>query len=102
MFTPLRDQMHFCTPGHQTTFNNRMAARGKVIAPLALAWAEGKGGGHRKADPRAMAAMRELTQICREFNDEDKRANRPPAMNYATTLMERGLPVDRRKGREKA
>lgn len=94
--------MAFCCRDHQRVFNNRLAVRGKVLAPLALAWAEGKGGGHRKADKTAMAAFREMTQICRRFNAEDKAAGRPPAVNYAAMLMERGLFVDRRKGREKS
>jgi len=68
--------------------------------PYVMAWIEGKGGGNTPAHPVAGKAMRELTQIVRDFIDEDRAAGRPPATDYMESLFATGfLYVDRKRNR---
>jgi len=82
----------------QQAYANRLALRGKIMAPYVLAWLEGRGGGHTKPHPIAGDAMRELTQIGRDFIEEDREARRPPATSYLESLLADGFRYcDRRK-----
>ncbi len=75
-----------------------MAARGKVLAPYVMAWVAGRGGGHRGSHPTAGKALSEITNIAREFLDEDKAAGRPPVLDYVGELFSTGfLYCDRRR-----
>jgi hypothetical protein len=95
-FTTGRSDARFCCPAHQLAFGNRMASRGKVLAPYVLAWIAGRGGGHAGTHPVAGPAMREITAIARGFIDEDKEAGRPSAIGYVESLLAEGLYIDRK------
>jgi hypothetical protein len=96
-FTSPRDNARFCSAAHQRAFQNRMAARGKVLAPFVLAWIAGRGGGHAGTHPVAGPSMREITAIARDFIDEDKAAGRPSAIGYVESLLAESLYCDRKR-----
>lgn len=87
----------FCSPEHHRRFNNRRLSRGAIILPFAMAWIEGKGGGHSGVNPVSAAAMRELTSIIRGWIDEDRQAGRPSLIPYVDALMRDTLYIDRKK-----
>lgn len=82
----------------QADFNNRMAAEGKVLAPLVKAMFATRGGGHGGTLPVCGMARSELTRIARMLNDADKEAGRPPVHLYVERLFDSGtLYMDRRR-----
>lgn len=82
----------------QADFNNRMAAEGKVLAPLVKAMFATRGGGHGGTLPVCGMARSELTRIARMLNDADKAAGRPPVHLYVQRLFDSGtLYMDRRR-----
>jgi len=97
-FQTRRQNARFCCPAHQQAFSNRMATRGKVLAPYVMAWIAGRGGGHAGTHPVAGPAMREITAIARGFIDEDKAAGRPSTIGYVESLLAEGLYIDRKRG----
>lgn len=54
---------------------------------LAMAWAQGQGGGNTAPNPISRVAMRELTALLKDMNDADKAAGRMPATEYVELLM---------------
>jgi hypothetical protein len=79
-----------------------MVREGASVVPLLKAWAAGRGGGHTTADPRAREAMRELTRLAKDLNDEDRRRGRPGALAYYSHLTSDGsLYFDRKRKRMK-
>lgn len=96
-FDPKRGR-RFCTRPCQVRFNNRMAAEGKILAPLVRAMMDGRGGGHTATLPIAGLARSEVTRICRILREADRAAGRPPIRHYAEQLMTSGtLYMDRRR-----
>lgn len=94
-FAP-RGNKRFCEPKCQAAFNNRMAAEGKILAPLVKAMMATRGGGHKAALPICGLARTELTRIAKMFNDADKAAGRPPVHLYVERLLDSGtLYMDR-------
>lgn len=98
-FETTRTDARFCCDAHKTRFGNRMAARGKVLAPYVMAWIAGRGGGYAGTHPVAGPAMREITSIARSFIDEDKAAGRPSTIGYVESLLADGLYIDRKPKR---
>jgi endogenous inhibitor of DNA gyrase (YacG/DUF329 family) len=91
-----RGNKRFCKGKCQVDFNNRMAAEGKILAPLVKAMMATRGGGHRAALPICGLARTELTRIAKVFNDADKAAGRPPVHLYVERLLDCGtLYMDR-------
>lgn len=94
-FTPTK-RKRFCTPPCQVDFNNRMAAEGKILAPLVKAMFATRGGGNTPTLPICGRARSELTRIARMLNDADKAAGRPPVHQYVQSLLDSGtLYMDR-------
>lgn len=86
-FTPNRPQQNACTRAHNIAFRNRLAARGQVILPYALAVNMTR---HAAASELRKFARRELTAILSDFAAEDKTANRPPITDYVAAIMASG------------
>lgn len=79
-------------------FNNRMAAEGKLLAPLVKAMMATRGGGGRPVPEICGRARTEMTRIARLLNDADKAAGRPPVWQYVERLLDSGtLYMDRRR-----
>lgn len=82
----------FCDADCRQAHNARTKARGAVIAPLAMAWMLTR---HAKPGTTEWLtckdARREVTAMCKIFNEEDAAAGRPPADEYARTLLR---PID--------
>lgn len=96
-FEPKRNK-RFCQSKCQARFNNRMAAEGKLLAPLVKAMMATRGGGGRKVPQICGMARSELTRIARELNEADAKAGRPPVHHYVAALFETGtLYMDRRR-----
>lgn len=98
----VRRGRRFCPPGDgrkcQVDFNNRMAAEGKILAPLVKAMFATRGGGHSGAQPICGVARSELTRIAKMLNDADKAAGRPPVAQYVQALFDSGtFYMDRRR-----
>lgn len=96
----VRRGRRFCPPRDgkscQVDFNNRMAAEGKILAPLVKAMLATRGGGHRPALPISGLARSEVTRIVKMLNDADKAAGRPPVHLYVQSLFDGGtLYMDR-------
>lgn len=95
---PPTKRKRFCTPTCQQVFNNRMAAEGKILAPLVKAMMQSRGGGHTPTLPVCGMARSELTRIARMLNDADKAAGRPPVRLYVERMLADGtLYMDRRR-----
>lgn len=88
----LRRNRRFCprSTGRkcQADFNNRMAAEGKLLAPLVKAMMATRGGGGRPVADICSRARTELTRIARILNDADKAAGRPPVHLYVERLLD--------------
>lgn len=96
-FTVARGR-RFCATACQVDFNNRMAAEGKILAPLVKAMFATRGGGHSGAQPICGIARSELTRIAKMLNDADKAADRPPVAQYVQALFDSGtFYMDRRR-----
>lgn len=94
----IRRGRRFCRRKCQADFNNRMAAEGKILAPLVKAMFATRGGGHGGTLPLCGMARSELTRIARMLNDADKAAGRPPVAAYVQRLFDSGtLYMDRRR-----
>ncbi len=96
----------FCPPEDgqncQREFNNRMAAEGKLLAPLVKAMMATRGGGNTPTLPICGKARSEVTRICKLLNDADKAAGRPPAHTYVERMLADGtLYMDRCKHPER-
>lgn len=85
---PVRGNKRFCRRQCQARFNNRMAAEGKLLAPLVKAMMATRGGGGRPVPEICGRARTELTRIARILNDADKAAGRPPAHVYVDRLLD--------------
>jgi len=104
-FQTASESVRFCpkSPGAKRSacavaFARRSETRGKVVMPYLMAWLEGRGGGNTPAHPVAGWAMKEMTQMVRDFIDEDRAEGRPPSTLYAETMQATGtLYIDRRK-----
>lgn len=72
----------FCSPAHKLIFHNRNAARGKVLAPLAMAWRGRRGG-----DDVAKRAFQQMNKRLDEWNAEDREAGRMSMAEF----VERGF-----------
>lgn len=78
----------FCKTACRDGWNARQKARGAVLAPYLMAWMS-----TRHAKPGTVEAQvcrdarAEVTAIARTFLLEDREAGRPPAENYAMTLL---------------
>lgn len=86
-FIPNRPQQTACTRAHNIAFRNRLAARGQVILPYALAVNMTR---HAAASDLRKFARRELTAILSGFAAEDKAAGRAPITDYVAAMMASG------------
>src|SRR5882724_8962785 len=83
----------FCCDAHAQAFANRQTTRGKVMAAATLAWRGKRGGGEV-----GKAALAELCAMADQFNDEDRKAKRPPVADYFASLAGQGYRfVDRQR-----
>lgn len=90
----------FCSTRCRTRFNNRMKAEGAPIAALVKAWTMTR---HAKPGTDEAEICRwarsELTHIAKGFNEADRDAGRPSAVEYVETLRRSGTLYDDRKRR---
>ena len=94
----VRKRARFCSRRCQSRFADRMAAEGKLLAPLVKAMMATRAGGGRKAPTVNGQARSELTRIARLLNDADRAAGRPPATAYVERCFADGtLYMDRRR-----
>lgn len=78
----VRNQL-FCTPDHNTAWNNRQTKRGRVIAPLMMAAVATRNGrsGTPEERERGKEAVRHLNILTQRFRAEDRAAD-PPRMDW--------------------
>jgi hypothetical protein len=87
-----RTKKRFCSDTHAQDFANRQTVRGKAMAAAVLAWRAKRGSGEI-----GKAALAELCSIADQFNEEDRKAGRPPVADYFAALNGDGYRyVDRR------
>lgn len=93
LFEPnVRNQL-FCTPKHNTDWNNRAGARGKVLAPLAFAARATRNGTQGPEDLRQIGrrASNAQNRLIREWRDEDRAAGRMDATTFLRQRVKHGL-----------
>lgn len=94
----VRKRARFGSRRCQVAWGNRMAAEGKLLAPLVKAMMGTRGGGGRSTPAINRLARTELTRIARLLNDADRAAGRPPAHLYVQRCFDDGtLYMDRRR-----
>jgi len=78
----------FCTPAHNTAWNNRTTARGRVTAPLAMVARITRNG--TRGTPEAREAGRKASNLynilVQQHRDEDRAAGR---MEWPEYMMRR-------------
>lgn len=67
----------YCSPACRHAFHNRASKRGRVIMPVALGWRMARGSGDT-----AKSAFAELCAYLDHCNAEDRKAGRPPMVDY--------------------
>lgn len=72
----------FCCEAHKQAHANRMTARGKSLAKIALGWRIARGSG-----PNGKMLFAEMTAMLDAWNSEDKAAGRMRAEEYAMLTL---------------
>jgi len=93
LFEPkVRNQL-FCEPQHNTDWNNRAGARGKVLTPLAAVARMTRNGTQGPAELRELGrrASNRQNQLIREWRDEDRKAERMDAGEFLRMRVKFGL-----------
>lgn len=73
----------FCSDEHKTIHNNRMAARGKSLAKIAMGWRQQRGAGDL-----GKFLFGEMTSMLDMWNAEDLKAGRMRADHYASLVCD--------------
>lgn len=76
----------FCTPAHKNEFGNFMAARGKVLMPLALAWRTSRGRKGVGSD-----ALKEMVLFLDGCAAELHGQGAPPMAGHFQAVREAGI-----------
>lgn len=87
----------FCSDAHAQAFANRLTTQGKAMAAFVKAWRLKRGSGDL-----GKAALAEMCQIVDGFNEEDRKAGRPPVTDYVESVLKQGYRyIDRKSWRPK-
>lgn len=73
----------FCSDGCKTVHNNRMAARGKALAKVAMGWRQQRGAGDL-----GKFLFGEMTTMLDQWNSEDYQSGRMRADHYAALVCD--------------
>ena len=93
LFEPkVRNQL-FCTPAHNTAWNNRATARGRVLTPLSMVASITRNGtrGTPEAREAGRAAARNQHFLTQRWRDEDRKAGRMEWPEYLSRRIAIGF-----------
>jgi len=99
LFVPGRETARFCAEACRKAWGNRNTGRGGSVVPILQAWGMTRHAkpGTREAEINRYA-RRELTDMARTLNGEDKAAGRASVLDYVGALMDaRVMFVDRKR-----
>jgi hypothetical protein len=78
LYVPRQRQQLFCSVAHRDVFNARIAARGKILTPLAMVARVTRDGSRGAQAERGLGkrASAEASILMQRWRDEDRAANR--------------------------
>lgn len=92
-FEPKVSNQLFCCPAHNTAWNNRATARGRVLTPIAMAAYITRNGTRGKPEQREAGkqAGRHHHYLVQKYRDEDRTAGRMEWADFMTLRYEHGF-----------